>query len=94
MTRSKMTCAVIAVVLVGVPVCTALGEQPSEQQTTSGSKVRVGTFDSRCLAMGYYASELFKSRKLRLAAEYEKAKAAGDKKCVEDDLPPSKESMF
>ena len=34
--------------------------------------------------MGYYASELFKSRKLRLADEYEKAKAAGDKKRVEE----------
>jgi len=83
MTRFRMTCAVIAVVLAGLPVCTALGGQPSEQ-TTPGSKVRVGTFDSRCLAMGYYRSEAFKSRMLGLKAEYEKAKAAGDKKRVKE----------
>ena len=82
MTRSRMTCAVIAAVLAGLPVCTALGAQPSEQ-TTSGSKVRVGTFDSRCLAIGYYQSEAFRSHMFGLKAEYEKAKAAGDKKRIE-----------
>jgi hypothetical protein len=83
MTRPRMTCPVIAVVLAGLPVLTAPGAQPSEQ-TTAGSKVRVGTFDSRCLAMGYYRSEMFKSRIRKLKAEYEQAKAAGDKKRVEE----------
>ena len=83
MTHCKMTCALIAVVLAGVSVCTALRAQPSEQ-TTSGSKVRVGTFDSRCLAVAFYQSEMFKSRMVSVAAEYEKAKAAGDKKRVEE----------
>ena len=83
MTRSRMTCAVIAVLLSGLPVCTTLEAQPSEQ-SISGSKVRVGTFDSRCLAMGYYRSEMFKSRMRRIKAEYEKAKATGDQKRVEE----------
>ena len=83
MTRPRMTCPVLAVVLAGLPVLTAPGAQPSEQ-TTSGSKVRVGTFDSRCLAMGYYGSEMFKSHMRRVNAEYEKAKAAGDQKRVEE----------
>ncbi|MBC8351119.1 MAG: hypothetical protein H8E66_03985 [Planctomycetes bacterium] len=83
MTRPRMTCAVIAVVLAGLPAYTALAAQPSEQ-TTSRLKVRVGTFDSRCLAMAYYASDMFKSHMRKLKAEYEKAKAAGDKKRVEE----------
>jgi hypothetical protein len=78
-----MTCAVISVVLAGLAVYTTVGAQQS-QEMTSGSKVRIGTFDSRCLAMGYYRSEMFKSHMLRLKAEYEKAKAAGDKKRVKE----------
>ena len=80
MTRSRMTCAVLVVVLAAL---SAGCSQPSEE-TTTGSKVRVGTFDSRCLAMAYYASEMFKSRLRWLEAEYEKAKAAGDKKRVDE----------
>ena len=83
MTGSRMKCAVFAVLLSGVPVCMTLGAQPSNQ-TVSGSNVRVGTFDSRCLAMGYYRSEMFKSRMRLQKAEYEKAKAAGHTKRVEE----------
>ncbi len=83
MTRFRMTCAVIAVVLAGLAVYTTVGAQQSEGKT-SGSKVRVGTFDSRALAMAYYRSEAFKRQMNGLRAEYEKAKAAGDEKRVKE----------
>ena len=58
MTRFRMTCAVIIVVLAGLVAYATVGAQQS-QEDTSGSKVRVGTFDSRALAMAYYRSEAF-----------------------------------
>jgi hypothetical protein len=83
MTRFRMTCAVITVVLAGVALYTTVGAQQSEEKT-SGSKVRVGTFDSRALAMAYYRSEPFKRHMNGLRAEYERAKAAGDEKRVKE----------
>ncbi|HSM16106.1 MAG TPA: hypothetical protein VK845_03785 [Gemmatimonadales bacterium] len=62
---------------------TTVGAQQS-QETTSGSKVRVGTFDSRALAMAYYRSEAFVRLMTDLRGEYEKAKAAEDEKRVKE----------
>lgn len=81
MSRFKMVWVVIPVVVAGLAVYTTVRAQPS-QEKTSGSKVRVGTFDSRALAMAYYRSETFRHRTDGLMAEYAKAKAAGDKKRV------------
>ena len=83
MTRFGMTCAVITGVLAGLAVYTTVGAQQS-QEKTSGSKVRVGTFDSRAVAMAYFGSEPFKRQLNDLRAEYEKAKAAGDEKRVKE----------
>lgn len=63
----------------GPVACTTVGAQPS-QEKTSGSKVRVGTFDSRAVAMAYFGSEPFNHQLNDLRAEHAKAKAAGDKK--------------
>jgi hypothetical protein len=76
-----MTCAVVTVVLAGPGAWTTVGAQQSQEETT-GSKVRVGTFDSRALALAYYRSEAFK--RLELGAEYDQAKAAGDEKRLEE----------
>ena len=83
MTRFRMTCAVITVGLAGLAAHTTVGAQQS-QEKTSGSKVRVGTFDSRALAMAYYRSEAFNRQMNDLRAEHEKAKAAGDEKRVKE----------
>ena len=83
MTTFTMTCAVVTVVLAGPGAWTTVGAQQSQEETT-GSKVRVGTFDSRALAMAYYRSEAFKRHMYGLQAEYEQAKAAGDEKRVEE----------
>lgn len=62
-------------------VKTTVGTQQSHEKT-SGSKLRVGTFDSRALASAYYRSESFSHQLQELQAEYDKAKAAGDDKRV------------
>ncbi len=83
MTRSRMTCAVIIAVLAGLAVHMTAGA-PQSQETTSVPKVRVGTFDSRALAMAYFGSEAFHRQLNDLRAEHEKAKATGDAKRVKE----------
>jgi hypothetical protein len=84
MIRLRMILALI--VLAGLAVYTTVGtvraEQPEEK--TSGSKVRVGTFDSRAVAVAYGRSEAFGRYIEGLTAEYEKAKAAGDETRVRE----------
>jgi hypothetical protein len=46
--------------------------------------VRVGTFDSRAVALAYYRSPSVMKELTGMRAELEKAKAAGDEKKVED----------
>lgn len=83
MTRFRMTFAVIAVALAALAAHTTV-EARQSQKKTSGSKVRVGTFDSRAVAMAYFATEAFKRQLSGLHAEHEKAKAAGDEKRVKE----------
>ena len=54
----RMTSAVITVLLAGLAAHTAV-EARQSQKTTAGSKVRVGTFDSRAVAMAYFARTTF-----------------------------------
>ncbi len=83
MTRSRMTCAVTIAVLAGLAVHMTAGA-PQSQEKTSVPKVRVGTFDSRALAMAFFGSEAFNRQLNDLRAEHEKAKAAGDAKRVKE----------
>ena len=83
MTKFRMSYAVIVVVLAGLAIYTTVGAQQS-QEKISGSKVRVGTFDSRALAMAYYRSEAFLNQIHDLRAKYEKAKAAGDEERIRE----------
>ena len=84
MTRFRMILAVI--VLAGLAVYTTVvavrAEQPEEK--TSGSKVRVGTFDSRAVAVAYGRSENLGRYIEELTAEYEEAKTAGDETRVKE----------
>lgn len=79
----RMICAVIAVVIIGMAVCaTGKAEQPEEK--SSQSRVRIGTFDSRAVALVYYNSESFRRYIRGLKAETKKAEAAGDRERVEE----------
>jgi len=86
-----VTWMAVLVVCTFVPACRAGGVKqpvPSEQQKRvermqgSTSPVRVGTFDSRALALAYYRSDTFNRYIKELKAKHEKAKAAGDAKRV------------
>lgn len=77
MTRFGKTCVVTAVVLAGLAVTTPAVAQQS-QEKTSESKVHIGTYDSRALALAYFRSEAFKRQITEMKAEYEKAKEAGE----------------
>ena len=68
MTRFRMTCAVTIAVLAGLAVHMTAGA-PQSQEKTSVPKVRVGTFDSRALAMAYYSSEAFNRQMDKMRAE-------------------------
>ncbi len=82
MKRFRMLFVLIDV-LAALAVYTTVGAQQQEGKI-SGSTVRIGTFDSRALAMAYYRSEAFNRQMKDLRAEYEKAKAAGDEKRVKE----------
>ena len=82
MTRFSMTYALIFV-LAGLAAYTTVGAQLSQENIT-GAKVRIGTYDSRALAMAYYRSKAFLRQIEDMRAEYEKAKAAGDEKRVKE----------
>ena len=60
-------------------VCAA-GERPAK--TSPAPKVRVGTFDSRAIAMAHFGKMIKDGWLRRLYAEHEKAKAAGNEKLV------------
>jgi hypothetical protein len=83
MTRFRTTCAVLTALVAGLVAYTAVGAEQSREQTT-GSALRVGTFDSRALAMAYYRSQAFGRHMEGLRAEYEEAKAARNKKRVRE----------
>jgi hypothetical protein len=59
---------------------TVLAEQP--EATTPQSMVRIGTFDSRAVAVAYANSDEVLGYMAGLRAEYEEAKAAGDEERV------------
>ena len=82
MRKLKMVFVLICVVVGLAMHPTARAEQPEEQ--TSGSKVRVGTFDSRAVAVAYGRSDAHRRHIEELTAEYEKAKATGDEKRVKE----------
>ena len=82
MRRLRMLFFLIFVVA-GLALYTTGGAQQQEGKL-SGSMQRVGTFDSRALAMAYYRSAEFMQYMQELRAEHEKAKAAGDEKLVKE----------
>ena len=91
-----MTCAAIAAVVLGLATGLASGAEPAAEKAPE-AKLRIGTFDSRALAVVYYNSAAFESQMAGLKAEYEKAKAAGDEKRVKEPMAkafnPSPETL-
>lgn len=84
MTTCRMILGVI--VLAGLAACVTVGTVRAEEteEQTFQAEVRVGTFDSRAVAIAYARSEDFGRHIKELKAEREEAKAAGDEKRVEE----------
>ena len=85
MKTQKYVLSILLAVLLIVPFNLWAQEKeiPMEGKT-SKSILRVGTFDSRALAMAYYRTAEFVQYMQELRAEHEKAKAAGDEKRVKE----------
>lgn len=79
----KMTCLVIIAVVAGLAAHMTAGDQES-QKKASGSKIRVGTFDSRAVAIAYFGSKTFNRHLNALRAELKAAKADGNQKRVKE----------
>ena len=78
--RITTTSFLIAVLIVGLAFLTnAIADTPDEK---SDAKIRVGTFDSRALALAYYRSDQFSAHIKEMHKELETAKQAGDKKRI------------
>lgn len=74
---------VLVFVLAGLAVYMTVGAvQPGEEDF--GSKILVGTFDSRAVAIAYYRTETHANYINDLKAERAKAKAAGDEERVKE----------
>lgn len=82
MVKFNLIIALTCVIAAPVVFTTVRGGQPEGQ--TSGSQVRVGVFDSRAVAVAYNRSEAFTSWLTGIAAETEKAKAAGDENRIKE----------
>jgi hypothetical protein len=65
-------------VLAGLTGYATVWAEPLEKEM-SGSQVRIGTFDSRAIAIAYYNTEAHASYIEGLKAKHAKAAAAGDK---------------
>lgn len=83
MSRFTNTCAAIITSFVVFTLIPAV-EAQIENETSKASILRVGTFDSRALAMAYYRSAAFQVELKEMHAQLEKAKAEGDEQLARE----------
>lgn len=81
--KSLRLVLVMILVLAGLAVHTAAGAENAKEQT-SATKILVGTFDSRAIAVAYARSENFMQYIKGLKTELEKAKTEGNEKRVKE----------
>src|SRR5687767_14908254 len=70
-------------VVLGLMMSVSGAGSAQEQAPPKGEKVRVGTFDARAVAIGYYRSGLHNQWLKEKTAEYKKAKEEGKKEVAE-----------
>ena len=76
--------AVVLVALLVLGAGAALGLGQTKDAATGAGKVRIGTYDNRSIAVAYAASPYNRNRLKEKKAAYERAKAAGERKAVEE----------
>ncbi len=83
MTSLKLA-AVCFLVVSAMTVHATIADNSSNAHSRDVEKVRVGSFDSRAIAVAYVRSDKFKNYLEGLQAELEQAKAANDEKRVKE----------
>lgn len=73
--KSQTTTVITLIALATLVVCAS--KAPAQSPST---RTRVGTYDSRAVALAYYNSEEYRARMGAIKAEVEAAKVAGDEK--------------
>jgi hypothetical protein len=81
--RLPRAAGVLAPVVVGV-LLAAVPAEPVRAAGTEPAAVRIGTFDSRAVALAYYRSPSVMKELMGTHADLEKAKAAGDEAKAKD----------
>jgi len=75
---------IMYLVAVGLLLAVATGMAEESGTKTSTPNIRVGTYDSRAIAVAFVGSEAFSKWMANLKTESDKAKAEGDQKRVAD----------
>lgn len=78
------------VVVLGIVLASAAGAFAQEAAKAPAGKLRIGTYDTRAVALAYLRSEESLKQVSDRYEEYKKAKAAGDQKRM-DELKPQGE---
>lgn len=74
----------MCLVAVGLLLATVTGMAEESGTKTSDAKMRVGTYDSRAIAVAFVGSEAFSKWMANLKTESNKAKAEGNQKRIAD----------
>jgi len=80
--KHKVIHKIICLVTVGLVLTAITGVAEESGTKTSDAKMRVGTYDSRAIAVAFVGSEAFSKWMGDLKAGNDKAKAAGDQKRI------------
>lgn len=75
---------IICFVAIGIALATVTCVAEESSTKTSDARIRVGTYDSRAIAVAFVGSEAFNKWMVNLKAESDKAKAEGNQKRVTD----------
>jgi Skp family chaperone for outer membrane proteins len=81
--RTVKTIVALVLVIGSCVVCTSLRAEDSNTKTEK-AKLRVGTFDSRAIAIAYARTDDFKQEVKKLMEEHKKAKADKNEKKVKE----------
>ena len=79
----SITAVMLFLVLSCLPIIAAADDQQAGE-TAQRSELRVGTFDSRAVALAYYRSDAFKKQINEQKAEHAKAKQEGNETRAEE----------
>lgn len=81
--KSSTTCFIICITVLSLSLSSNLFSQEPDDKPQA-DEIRIGTFDSRALAMAWYRSPTFKEQMSELHAAHQRARASGDEERVKE----------